>query len=177
MIQLRPARPEEATELSALCERTFRATYEAHNTPDDMNSYVAKCFTPAALREEILDPRRRVIVAELGDTLIGYYILSEGAPPANARSQNRPHVALPAIELSRLYLETKHQGSRLGHTMMQHAIGLARSEGFKTIWLGVWEKNSRAIAFYKKWLFKEIGEWTFQLGTDPQRDLILAHEI
>lgn len=169
MIQLRRAIPDDAAALSALCERTFRATYETHNTPDDMNSYVAKCFTVPAQREEILDPRRRVIVAEISGVLIGYYILAENSPEYP--------VAEPAFEISRLYIDVKHQGSRLGHTMMQHAITLARNEDFKTIWLGVWEKNERAIAFYKKWLFKPIGEHIFQLGSDPQRDLILAHGI
>jgi len=169
MIQLRRARPDEALKLSQLCERTFRETHSAHNTTEDMNSYVAKCFTPEAQREEILDPKRRVIVAELGDDLIGYYILAENSPDQK--------VAEPAIEMKRLYIDTKFQGSRIGHTMMQHAIDLARFEGFKTIWLGVWEKNTRAIAFYKKWLYKEIGSHVFELGSDPQRDLILAHGL
>ncbi len=169
MIELRRARPDDAPALSALCERTFRDTYSEMNTVDDMNSYVATCFTPAAQRDEILDPRRRVVVACIGEELIGYYILAKNSPKFS--------VAEPALELSRLYIDVRHQGSRLGHTMMQHSIALARSEGFKTIWLGVWEKNERAIAFYKKWLFKPIGEQIFQLGSDPQRDLVLAHSL
>ena len=171
MMQLRRALPDEALKLAQLCERTFRTTYSEHNTVEDMNSYVAKCFTPAALREEILDPKRRVIVAEIGPELIGYYILAEGAPPSDV------DVPSPAIELTRLYLDTKYHGSRMGHYMMQHAMNLARTEDFKTIWLGVWEKNERAIAFYKKWLYKQVGEHVFQLGSDAQRDLILAYKI
>jgi ribosomal protein S18 acetylase RimI-like enzyme len=174
MIQLRRACADEASALSALCERTFRDTYATHNTQDDMNSYVAKCFTVSAQREEILDPKRRVIVAEISGELIGYYILAENSP---SNGDARVAILQPAVELTRLYLDVKHQGSRLGHTLMQHAITLARSEGFKTIWLGVWAKNERALAFYKKWLYKPIGEHVFQLGSDPQRDIILAHEL
>ena len=149
-------------------ERLFRETYESENTPANMTSYCAQCFTPDVQRAEILDKSKRVIVAELALKLIGYYVLFDGAPGSC-------EVDEPAVELSRLYVEAKLHGSRLGHTMIQHALTLARTDGFKTMWLGVWEENARAIAFYKKWLFKPIGEHTFLLGADEQRDLLLAH--
>jgi len=42
------------------------------------------------------------------------------------------------------------------------------------VWLGVWEHNPRAIAFYRKWGFEAVGEHVFVVGTDPQRDLVMT---
>ena len=42
------------------------------------------------------------------------------------------------------------------------------------MWLGVWEENHRANAFYRKHGYAEVGEHVFMLGADAQRDLILA---
>ena len=46
--------------------------------------------------------------------------------------------------------------------------------GCDVVWLGVWERNPRAISFYRKVGFAEVGEHVFQLGSDPQRDVVMA---
>ena len=48
-----------------------------------------------------------------------------------------------------------------------------QQRGSTTAWLGVWEHNPRAIAFYRKWGFTPVGEHCFAVGDDPQRDVIL----
>ena len=60
---------------------------------------------------------------------------------------------------------------------MQRCIDEARETGFQTIWLGVWERNSRALAFYRKWDFREVGEHIFQLGSEPQRDILMQRAV
>ncbi|MDQ2855211.1 MAG: GNAT family N-acetyltransferase, partial [Acidobacteriota bacterium] len=45
------------------------------------------------------------------------------------------------------------------------------------LWLGVWEHNGRARAFYRKWKFVEFGEHIFQLGEDPQNDILMARDL
>jgi ribosomal protein S18 acetylase RimI-like enzyme len=58
---------------------------------------------------------------------------------------------------------------------MDAVVAAARSRGARTLWLGVWERNARGIAFYRKCGFRPAGTQTFVLGTDPQRDLVLVH--
>lgn len=60
---------------------------------------------------------------------------------------------------------------------MQHALAQARSSGYKTIWLGVWERNPRAQAFYKKNGFREVGDHVFLMGEEEQRDVIMERPI
>ena len=56
---------------------------------------------------------------------------------------------------------------------MQAAIDEAQRRGHDTLWLGVWEHNPRARAFYRKWGFVEVGTHIFVLGSDPQTDILM----
>ena len=66
---------------------------------------------------------------------------------------------------------------RTSATLMQACLDLAHLKGARTMWLGVWERNERAIAFYLKWGFREVGDHRFLVGRDDMRDLILEREL
>ena len=65
-------------------------------------------------------------------------------------------------------------GSGAGAALMRELLRAARGAGHDTIWLGVWEQNYRAIAFYRKWGFETVGEHIFQVGDDPQNDILMS---
>ena len=51
------------------------------------------------------------------------------------------------------------------------AVERRRAPSARTrLWLGVWEHNLRAIAFYRKCGFVQCGAQPFLLGTDLQTD-------
>ena len=77
----------------------------------------------------------------------------------------------------RLYVLREWIGRGVGRELMQACLNEARQAGFRTIWLGVWERNPRAQAFYRKWNFRVVGEHVFQLGSDPQRDLLMERAL
>ncbi len=81
------------------------------------------------------------------------------------------------IELVRLYVSHESLGSGVGAALMQACIDEAKRGGHQTLWLGVWERNNRAQAFYRKWNFREVGTHPFQLGDDPQTDLLMQRSI
>jgi ribosomal protein S18 acetylase RimI-like enzyme len=60
---------------------------------------------------------------------------------------------------------------------MRAVLETVRTVGSDRIWLGVWERNGRALAFYRKFGFEVFGDHVFQFGRDPQRDLIMALEV
>lgn len=170
MLELRTARPADARELAAFAERTFRETFGPDNTPEDMALYVAETFGEEKQAREIADPARRVVLALEKGELIGFYQLLVGSPDP-AVTGPRP------IELLRLYVDSRWHGKGLSHRLLEDALQRSRREGFATMWLGVWERNFRAQAFYRKWGFSEVGAHIFQLGTDPQRDLIYVRAL
>jgi len=167
---IRAARVADAPWLADLAERTFRETYTAYNTPEDMERYVADHFAPELQAAELSDPRFVTLVAEV-----------EGRPAAYAQLGHRP--APPGVtgaepmEIVRFYVDRPWHGQGLAQELMRAAAEYAQAAGARTLWLGVWERNPRAIAFYRKSGFTEVGTQTFVLGRDHQRDLVLERPI
>lgn len=140
-----------------------------------MARYLADAFTPEQQAAQIADPASVVLLAEhtreTGETeLVGYAHFQEGPAPAA--------VTGPAPwELKRLYVVRAWHGRRVAQSLMDETIAAARAHGAQTLWLGVWERNPRAVAFYAKYGFARVGEHTFLLGADPQTDWLLARSL
>ena len=172
---VRPATVADAPRLSRLGATTFRETFEGENTPEDMARYLAEAFTPDRQAAEITDPAATVLLAERrgpsGDAeLVGYVHLVSGPAPEAVRG--------PApLELKRLYVARAWHGQGVAQTLMDAALDAARVRGAQTMWLGVWERNPRAAAFYRKYGFTRVGEHTFVLGADVQTDWVLARPL
>ena len=79
-----------------------------------------------------------------------------------------------AIEVARLYAVRRWIGAGVGAALMQHCMREAAARGHDALWLGVWERNERAIAFYERWGFKRVGTQPFQLGSDRQTDHVMV---
>jgi diamine N-acetyltransferase len=177
---LRPATPPDAATLAALGERTFRDAFAAHNRPADMDAYVALAFGVRQQSAELGDPRVTCVLAESADhahstsprAAIGYAVVRQAA------DEVPDCVTGPdPVELARLYVDRPWHGCGVGDALMDAAIRAAQERGGRTLWLGVWEHNPRARAFYARWRFAEVGEHAFVLGADRQRDLLLARDI
>lgn len=173
---IRRALPADAATLATLGERTFRDTFGDANNAHDMSMYVALAFGLRQQSAELGDPRVTCLLAESaepsGRHAVGYALLRQVA------DETPPCVAGPSpIELARLYVDRDWQGRAVGAALMQHAIDEARGRGARTLWLGVWERNARARAFYERWGFAQVGEHDFVLGSDLQRDLLLARAL
>lgn len=165
----------DAERLSAFALETFRDTYEEHNSPANFARYVAKAFTVEQQAAEITDASGGVLLAEHADDagrvhLVGYAQIAVGPAPAA--------VTGPApIELRRFYVGRPWHGQGIGQVLMDATLDAARLRGAKTVWLGVWERNARAIAFYTKHGFTRVGDHSFVLGDDVQRDWLLTREL
>lgn len=178
-IRVRPATIADAARLSQLGATTFRETFEGDNSPEDMARYLASTFAPDKQAAEIADPAGLVLLAEhdatAGDAgrepeLVGYAHLVSGPPPAAVQGPE-------PMELKRLYVARAWHGQRVAQGLMDAAIDAARARGAQTLWLGVWERNARAVAFYARYGFARVGEHIFVLGTDAQTDWLLARSI
>lgn len=167
---IRRASIEDAKLLADLGARTFVETFAKDNSPEDMAVYLAASFSAGRLTEELTDPLSVFFVAEVEGSAAGYAKIHSGEVAAGVEGP-RP------IELVRLYVSQEWLGRGVGPALMRRCIDEARELGFQTIWLGVWERNQRAQAFYRKWDFHEVGEHIFQLGSDPQRDVVMQRAI
>lgn len=170
MPTLRHATPRDARELAHLGERTFREAFGPMNTVENMNHHVGERYGEAIQAREITDPRMTTLVAEADGVLIGFTQLRwDAAPPCV--------VAAAPGEIQRLYVVSEWHGRGIAQQLMEAALGLMQARGCDAAWLGVWEHNPRAIAFYHKYGFAEVGDQPYSLGDDDQRDLVMARPL
>ena len=169
-IRIRTASPEDSQLLARLGARTFSDTFGPDNTAEDMAAYLVQAFGPEKQAAELADPATTVLIAEVGPEAVGYARLREGPAPACIPA-GRP------IEIVRFYAVASWIGRGVGAALMASCLEHARQHGCGTVWLDVWERNSRAIAFYRRWGFTEVGTQAFVLGTDVQRDLLMARPV
>ncbi|HEX6925158.1 MAG TPA: GNAT family N-acetyltransferase [Longimicrobiaceae bacterium] len=171
-LQIRTATLDDAEPLTVLAEQTFRDTFAADNTVEHLEAYVRSAFTIDRIREELDDDDSLFLLAFLEDSdrPVGYAKLRSGEAP--------PCVTDPdLIELQRIYVDRSAQGHGVGAALMRASLDMARTIGCGTVWLGVWEHNTRAISFYERWGFKTVGDQTFLMGADPQRDLVMTRAL
>jgi diamine N-acetyltransferase len=165
-LQIGRASRDDAALLAELGARTFRDAFGPDNDPDDMEEYIASTFTPARTAAELADPAATLLVAWAGAQAVGYAHLRIGQAPAEVRGAH-------PVELVRIYVDQRVIGSGYGSALMAACFAEARDRGCETVWLGVWEHNERAQAFYRRWGFVEVGSQEFVLGRDVQTDLIM----
>jgi len=169
-IRLRPATTADNVLLAEIGRETFAGTFGPDNTPEDMAAYLAGAFGPEKQARELTDPAVRFLIAEQGADAAGYCMLKTGQAPAEVAGE-RP------IEIVRIYARPAWIGKGVGARLMRACLDEAARAGCDVVWLGVWERNPRAIAFYRKWGFAEVGAQTFRLGGDLQRDLVMARPV
>jgi ribosomal protein S18 acetylase RimI-like enzyme len=167
MPRIRKADITDAANLAKLQERTFRDAFEESNTPEDLALHCKAHYGEAIQQRELSDPAIEVLVCEHDGHMVAYAQIQTRKPPACVAAQ-RP------VEIQRFYVSRDWHGKGLAHDLMTAAIERTEQRGADQVWLGVWEHNPRAIAFYRKWGFSEVGDHIFPLGTDPQRDIVMV---
>ncbi len=172
MISIRQATLDDAKLLTDLSYTTFWDAFAHHpkNAPDDLNHYMRQAFNIEQITEEIAYPNAIFLVVEIDEKPAGYAKMITG-------NAERGVTAMRPIELSRLYSHQEFLGKGVGQNLMDACFERARADEYDVMWLGVWEYNPRAQRFYEKNGFKVVGRHTFQLGSDPQTDLLMQREI
>jgi ribosomal protein S18 acetylase RimI-like enzyme len=82
-----------------------------------------------------------------------------------------------SLEVERIYIRPAFKRRGLGKYLIEKAIETASAQGKKLIWLGVWEHNVNAIAFYEKMGFVHTGSHSFFMGDDEQTDFIMTKKL
>jgi diamine N-acetyltransferase len=170
VIRIRRAEEDDALELSVLAERTFRTAFAEMNTIANMQLHCETTYGHALQLAEIRESGRETWVAEAGAGLVAYVQLRFDATSPMI-SGERP------VEIQRFYVDASHHGAGLAHQLMAHVVARAAAAGSTVLWLGVWERNPRALAFYRKWGFDVVADHVFTVGKDPQRDLVMRRDM
>lgn len=167
---IRKANRSDAKQLSRLAEITFRDTFGVMNTAEDMELHCRANYSEAVQAGEISNPGMVTLLAEVEERLVGFAQLRwDGAP--NCVLAKSPG------EIQRLYVVDDWHGKGIAQDLMNACIEEMKARGSDVVWLGVWERNLRAISFYKRFEFVEMGDHVFPLGSDPQRDIVMVRSV
>jgi ribosomal protein S18 acetylase RimI-like enzyme len=168
---IRRATTGDAALLARVGAELFAAAFAAQNDPNDLKAYLATAFIPARQRDELADADRVTWIAESpnGDSA-GYAMLKRGAA-SPAVAANHP------AEVQRFYVASTFQGRGLAQALMSVCVEQAHEWGCDAMWLGVWELNPRAVAFYEKCGFRKVGRQDFMVGADRQHDFVMARTL
>ncbi len=172
MIQLRIQKVEisDANRLREIAVETFSETFSNENSEENMIQYLTENFSIDKLSKELKNCNSEFYFALYDTKPIGYLKLNFGNSQTELMNDD-------AIEIERIYVLKDFHGKCVGQTLLSHAITIARKRNSNFIWLGVWEKNKRAINFYEKNGFIEFDSHKFNLGEDEQVDLMMKLSV
>jgi len=164
-VTIRRAEVSDASLLAELAARTFGETFGADNSPEDLKAHLESSYGAAQQADELADPDVRTLLAYGNNELIGFAQVRRKVFPTCV-------VAEKPVELHRFYLARSAQGTGAAKPLMLEAREAAQELGGLHLWLGVWERNPRAIAFYLKSGFAKVGSHDFVVGSDTQTDWV-----
>jgi len=157
---------DEVNQLQSICKTTFFETYADGNTEENMQKYLDEVFTLDKLTAELQDTNTELYFARLGNKPIGYIKINFGEAQTELQDKK-------SLEIERIYVLKEFQGNRVGQILFDKALEIAISKQADYLWLGVWEKNPKALHFYKRNGFIEFDKHIFKLGDDMQTDIMM----
>lgn len=156
----------DLVQLQEIGRQTFAETFSSTNTEENMKAYLEEGFSNAKLSAELDNPNSEFYFATLNNTVIGYLKINFGLAQTELKDDK-------ALEIERIYVLQEFHGKKVGQLLYDQAIHLAKEKKADYVWLGVWEKNHRAIQFYTKNGFVEFDQHIFVLGDDEQTDIMM----
>jgi ribosomal protein S18 acetylase RimI-like enzyme len=160
----------DAALIADLSRQTFYESFASFNTKENMHKFMNEQFTRQKLIDEVGEPWHIFFIAFADKEPVGYVKMRKASVPLGLVDHS-------CIEIARIYSVQRVIGKGVGKELMQTCIKVAMQNKNDTLWLGVWEKNQRAIDFYTKWDFEKFGEQKFILGDDVQTDWLMKKTI
>ncbi len=170
MIGIRFAGEEDAELIAEISRRTFYETFAAQNSRENMDMHMAQYYAVEKIRTELRDPFSIFLLAYDDRWLAGYAKMNDHIKEESKDLEN-------PIEIERIYSIKEMIGKGVGKKLMEKCLAIANEKNKKTVWLGVWKSNYRAIEFYSRWGFEKFGEHNFPLGNDPQMDWLMKKSL
>jgi ribosomal protein S18 acetylase RimI-like enzyme len=169
-LTIRRAVPADAPVVAELAMRTFMDAFGADSDPHDLALHTARSYGVPQQSAEIAHPGITTLLAEVGGRPVAYTQVRRGQPPACVADAD-------AVEISRFYVDQAWHGRGVAQRLMHAAWDEARRLGARAVWLMVYEHNHRALAFYARAGFREVGRHGFMFGNTLELDRVLVRSL
>ena len=149
--------------------QTFTETFAPVNTKEDIDIYLDSGFTSEKLTAEINNPDSQFYFINIDNNTAGYLKVNLSSAQTELQDPD-------SLEIERIYVLQEFQGQNAGQLLFSKAMEISREHKLKYVWLGVWEKNLKAIKFYEKNGFSVFDKHSFKLGNDLQTDILMKKQ-
>jgi diamine N-acetyltransferase len=169
-INIKKCTLEDSRKLQEISYETFNETFKHQNSPENMIDYLERAFNLKQLEKELSNISSQFFFVYFNNEVAGYL-------KVNTNDAQSEEMGDESLEIERIYIKNKFQKHGLGKYLLNTAMEMAMEGNKKKIWLGVWEKNENAIAFYKKMGFVQTGAHAFYMGDEEQMDFIMTKTL
>ena len=182
-IIITPIVPSESKKLQEVAKMTFFEAFKDQNEAQNMTHYLNTAFHIDQLKKELSDPNIMYFFITFFDQNQGE--LREGIDRKKVIGYLKFNISTAqtefkedkGLEIERLYIISAFQNKKIGAYLIQFAKQKARELHKHYIWLGVWQKNERAIQFYKRHGITIFSSHPYTLGADIQTDYLMKYEL
>jgi diamine N-acetyltransferase len=169
-VKIKKCNHEDLQLLQEISIETFNDTFKDQNSPENMKAYLERAFNSKQLEKELSNIYSEFFFVYFNNEIAGYL-------KVNTNGAQSEEIGDESLEIERIYIKNKFQKHGLGKYLLKKAMEIAMERNKKKIWLGVWEKNENAIAFYKKMGFVQTGAHSFYMGDEEQMDFIMTKTL
>lgn len=169
-INIKKCTLEDLSILQEISYETFNDTFKDQNSPENMKAYLERAYNLKQLEKELSNISSQFFFVYFHNELAGYL-------KVNTNDAQSEEMGEESFEIERIYIKKKFQKHGLGKYLLNIAMEMAMEGNKKKIWLGVWEKNENAIAFYRKMGFVQTGAHSFYMGDEEQIDFIMTKKL
>lgn len=160
----------DLSEVINLSKNTFSNAFEKDNNPQDFKKYISEAFSEDSVRQQLRNTNSSYYFVHSTAGVIAYFKTNE----FDAQSELQEN---EGFELERIYVLAEHQGKGIGIQILKKVMALAKEKGKHYLWLGVWERNKRAIKWYQEQGFIKFGTHSFFIGEDEQTDWLMKKMV
>jgi diamine N-acetyltransferase len=169
-INIKKCTIEDLHTLQEISYETFNDTFKHQNSSENMDAYLERAFNLKQLAKELSTISSDFFFVYFKNEVAGY--LKVNSNEAQTEDMNDE-----SFEIERIYIRKSFQKHGLGKYLINKALEMAIEKNKMRIWLGVWEKNENAIAFYEKMGFVKTGSHSFYMGDEEQIDYIMTKTL
>ncbi|CAM3417558.1 GNAT family N-acetyltransferase [Marinicrinis lubricantis] len=169
-IHIKKCTPEDSRKLQQMSIETFYETFKDQNSPEHMRAYLERAFHLQQLEKELSNKSSEFYFIYSNEEMAGYLKI-------NTHDAQSEKMGDESLEIERIYIKSTFQKQGLGQCLLEKAMEIAIEQNKEKVWLGVWENNEAAIAFYKKMGFVQTGTHSFYMGDEEQIDWIMTKAI
>ena len=170
-LRIQKANIEEAAYIALLGRVTFSETFgHLFRDRNDLIDYCERTYAVQKIRAGINKKDNVFWIAYVDDLPVAYAKLKLDSPSEFLNTHK-------LCQLQKIYVLKHFIAMKIGHRLQATLLEEARERSFEMIWLSVLDSNKRAIAFYKKNGFREIGTHAFQIGKESFNFLAMAKKL